>query len=220
MPIKNDPTAVTAHIHQALQDSILTQNEADQLLNEVKQDGVTEEEVHALVDSLKQALSGSADVSLDVSTAERKETINRFLGRVNEEKALPLGGANGSAATGSVNWLNLMTMQSDAVAQPLDKDSFSGVEVSVDGEGQIFAGDGLVDLAADKPSDTAIDALWALNKPGQLENLTDQELDGLTQDMLGVIETHQGVPNDQPGKYRKIVASTAAAGMLSETAET
>lgn len=215
MPIKNDPSVIQAQIHQALQNNVLSRREADRLLTTVKKDGVTEEEVKVIVDTLKAALAGSPDsVSMDVSSSAREKVLNHLMGRLHAEHPVPLEGANGP---GPVNWLKLMTQQSEAKPVALPDRSFGGKDVGIDANGQVVLGGKRVSLQGE-PTAEMHEALWTLNKPNQTDRLDDKSRNALTQQLLGVVQDNIGVANDAPGKYKKLVAVNAAAGALADVA--
>lgn len=219
MPIKNDPTAVTRQIQHALRNNILSSREANRLVREIKKDGVTEAEVDAVVKTLQAALAGSADsLSIDVSTRGRQKTINRFLGRLNDAQPLPLQGASGGRPTGSVNWLQLMTQQSEAVAEPLPERSFGGREVGVDTKGGLTLGDHRISFEG-TPSTEMNEALWALNQGGQMDSLDSKSRAALQKNLLGLVRDHIATPNDAEGKFKKLVATAAATGALVDSAD-
>lgn len=215
MPIKNDPAAIQAQIRHALQNNILSSREADRLLTEVKKDGVTPEEVKAVVDTLKAALAGSPDsVTMDVSQPGRERVLNHLMGRLHAVQPVPLEGANGP---GPVNWLKLMTQQSEAKTVALPEKTFGGKELGVDANGQLSLGNKRVSLQGE-PTTEMHEALWALNKPNQTDRLDDKSRHALTTQLLGVMQEHIGVANDAPGKFKKLVAVNAAAGALGDMA--
>ncbi len=118
MPIKNDPSIIRDLIRQAVQDTSLSNREADRLLKAIKKDGVTDEEVQTVIETLKKAIAGEDSMVLKTHTKSRQKRINRFLGKLNEEHELPFQPTNQTQGN-KVNWLQLMTMHnSDGPVDP------------------------------------------------------------------------------------------------------
>lgn len=220
MPIKNDPAAVQQQIQHALRNNILSSREAGRLLDHIKQDGVTEEEVKVVVDTLRAAMAGSPDsVSIDLSTTGRQRNLNYFLGRLNEEQTLPLPGAADAGPAGSVNWLTLMTQQQQADFEILGEPSFSGSDIGVDTNGAISLDDVTLDLTAETPSAELREALWGMNQPALLMSMDEGTLHALQENLADLIDLHIDTPNDQPGKFNKLVTTAAAIGAFVSESE-
>jgi transglutaminase-like putative cysteine protease len=196
---------------------VISRGEATRLLREIEKDGVTEEEVKTVVDTLKSALAGGPD-SIDINTSGRRKVLNNLLGKLNEHQALPINRPEGSRPSGSVNWLQLMTQQSQAIAAPLSKPSLAGKAVSIDNKGELLLDNKRLSFEG-TPSNELNEALWALNRPGQLSELNDKTREALSQNLLQLTERNSGVPNDQPGKYKMLVSATAASSVLADMAD-
>lgn len=219
-PIKNDPAAVQAQIQHALRNDILSSREANRLIRHIKQDGVTEAEVKMVVDTLKAAMAGSADsLNIDLSTNGRKKNLNRLLGTLHQEQPLPLPGVDASTAPESVNWLTLMTQQSNVVDTALlPEDTFGGREIGIGSDGSITLDDQVIDLSGTPDADMQ-EALWALNQPGQLMSLDPATREALQTQLFDLAAQHVGVANDAQGKCQKLIATTAAIGALAGDAD-
>ena len=221
MPIKNDPAVVRQFLTQALQDQELSVNEADELLQTLEQDGVTEGETQALISTLKSALAeGSNGVKLDLSTAGRREVVNRFLGQVDQLQPLPVdrGSVNNAASTGSVNWLGLMNLQSQSIATPLASPGFDGQDIGVDNSGEITHDGARLALDISEPTEPMVDSLLALNKPNTLQELPAETRVALNEKLTSVVTDGLAIDAEAPAKFKRMVSVNAALGALSNTA--
>ena len=77
-----DAQQARALIEEALQDRVLTVNEADTILSTLRQNGISKIQVNEIVEALTYAL-GHGHSAIDLETNERRAVLDRFFNTLN-----------------------------------------------------------------------------------------------------------------------------------------
>ncbi|MEW5851736.1 MAG: transglutaminase domain-containing protein [Myxococcota bacterium] len=213
MPVTNDPNALRALINRQLADKRLNNAEADELLTEIKKDGVTDEEAKVLVEGLTPDASG---VDND---ADHRNAVNRVMGQVDAVKTLPLDRTNAPRLPdGTVNYMGLLTLRAQGGANlpALPQKTFGGASVGVDNSGQVLVGGRAEAISLNPTSERLLEGLWGLAKPGQLETLSPAASAALQKQLVTAIQQGLATPLQDPGKFARLAGVGAALTVLAE----
>ncbi|MCC6806257.1 MAG: transglutaminase domain-containing protein [Deltaproteobacteria bacterium] len=194
-----------------LADRQLSSTEAEEVLKEAKP-----EDVEEIVSELKIAVTAAPADALEVGTAEAQKTVNDFLGRLDKVKALPLDRTKARKPDGSMDWLSALKV--GQIGDVLNKTAFSGEKVAVDGNGRLLLDEKKIDLTA-PVNDAALNALFAIARPGQLDSLLPASKARLFDGLLSAVEGTLPIETGSAGKYRKTVAATATFAALATSAK-
>ncbi|MFH1811769.1 MAG: hypothetical protein ABIJ09_23725 [Pseudomonadota bacterium] len=209
----NDLHALRSTLQRALSNKVLSQSEADKIVREVRKDGVTDAEVGEVVSTLRQAMGDG----LDVSTDTRRRSIESLLGHLDAERAVmtPSERNELKRPDGTTNYLGLLMKNRQREAVDLPAKGFGGQTVGVDDlSGRPTLGGQEVSLDSGTPDRKAVDALMALNKPGQLDGLDAAVKTKLGDALLDGVAKNTPVPLEGAGKHARSVATCASVGAL------
>lgn len=252
MPVTNDPSTVRAALRAALQSANqdpargtavtgLSGNEVDRIVRELKKDGVTDDEVKAVVDTLVQALRDG----LDVSAAREQRNIARLLDTVDRLRPGVIAD-KGAFTTGTQTaWLTLLQARAQTAPAPppppppptpapgpapgpapapapapvgatvaLAAPSFGGEAVRVDGSGAVVVGSRTLSLAVAGNADAI--GLLSLLKSGQLAGLDASTKQALASAVVDHLAAGLPLDGNAPRKFHAAVAAFAGCGVLAE----
>lgn len=230
-------------LQRALNNNILSRTESERILREVR----TPDDVAHVVEKIQDAYQRPGADKLEITQFSRAENLNALLAKLDRVAPLPLDRAKAQQAGGKMNWIAALgaaqnpepapgpiapdpvgpgDVAGDAIpagrgGEALGKKSFGGREVTVDDAGGLtIGGQGVaVDLEG-KPSDDALEALWALGRPGALELVGDGAKGALAAGLLAQVKAALPVDNEAEGKFRRVVGAVASLAALSEMAPT
>jgi hypothetical protein len=205
-------------IRTALADKALNQAEADEILAEAAKDGVTAEEVDAVVDSLAQALGDG----MDLAVGERKKVLNQFLGQLENHRPLGLDEQGiERRPDGTVSYVDALLMRgssgsvgpggSDGLSQP----TFSGQSLAVDDAGRIHLDGRAISLNVDTADGDQINALMGLLPKGQLDALPQAKKQELANSLLLALKEAGDFDGSDPLQFEKTQMMAASLGALS-----
>lgn len=219
MPIQNNPDSIRRFFLDALVDQKLSQEEANTLVQQIEEHGVTQEEAETLFNELKKAIVTTGQGGIDLNDNDQQQVLQKLLGRIDRQQ--PLGsdtpGINATAAP-TYNYLDLLQLQNTATPVLLPAPNFDGSEIGIDDDGSIVSNGKRVELDYDQPSNEMLKSLWGLSRPDQLSNLSDDAKRTLEDKLVTGIKKAMEHPTDIPGTYRRVVAECASMGALSEIA--
>jgi hypothetical protein len=242
MPITNDPSTLRASLRAALQSPNhdparrasapgLSGNEVDRLVREIKSDGVTDDEVKAVVDTLVQALRDG----LDVSAAREQRNIGRLLDTVDRLRPGVIADKGAFTSGTQTAWLSLLQARAQGVAPTpspaptptpspspspsgstvtLASSSFAGDAMRVDVGGAVVVGGRALTLAVAGNTDAV--GLLSLLKPGQLAGLDATAKQALAVAVVDHLAAGLPVDGASPKKFHAVVAAFAGCGVVAE----
>jgi len=221
MPI-NDPKALRDTLQRAFADGVFSPSESARVLAELGSNGVSESQAKVVVESFKAAMqSGSGAPALDVQSPRRRDVVNKFLAEIDAKRSLPLDKASAPKnAHGVVDFVTLLTRPNMPIPGGRALASFTGKDLGVTRSGELTLGGTAVALAMATPSADALDALWALNVPGQLESLSEPVRAALGKRLAAVLAEAVAVDPKSPNKFDRLAAMTATAGALMQLPKT
>ena len=217
MPIANSPTPLRSTLDQILSDKSLTQEEAKSLLTQLKTDGSSSVEINEVVEALTTALGGSGD-GLDVSTPESREVVNQLMGALSREGALT---GLSLPENSEKSYVDLLTERSELGEPALKTKGLSGQPAVLNEAGQLTVAGRRPVLDLTAPNDTLLNGLWALARPGRAEAAGTDEAKSEAQrafskTLVDQLKVAVATSDDEPGKFRRHQAITAALGALVE----
>lgn len=212
MPIRNNPAQVRQVLTQALQDKVISLDEADKILAKVEADGVTSGELNEMVETLTHAFSKDA---IDVSTADRRDNINMLLGLLDLETRVPVKG-NAKTEPGTMNFVGALALRGKAAGDALPVRTFAKASVAVADGGALLVGDRqpVIDLTA--PNATLLDGLWAMNRKGSVVG-DEAALASLAGTLTAQIGEAAALDVNGPGKFKRQGALAASLGALARS---
>jgi hypothetical protein len=211
-------------IKRALSNDILSQKEARGILKEAEKEGVSADEVDAIVGALAEALQDG----LELEKFSRKKNLNRFLAQLESHRPLGLD-ENGieRKPDGAVNYVGALMMRSgvDPTPAPVDPAPVDPAPVDpapvdpapVDPAPVDPAPTGPPTLQVDLKNATQAqaDALLALLPKGQIDTLPDGEKTALADNLLEALGTADAFDGKDPLQFEKTQMFAAGAGALS-----
>ncbi len=248
MPVTNDPAAVRASLLAAIKSSNydpttkknapgLSSGEVDKLLKEIKKDGVTDDEVKVVVDTLVEALKSG----YDTSTPREQKNIGRLLDTLDRLKPGAIADKAQFTQNGATSWLSLLQARAGGAiptppptpppvvtppvtpvtgtVSPLPAKGFDGASLGVSSSGDVVVSGKSQSLQLRGNVDAT--ALLSLLKPGQLQSLDAGSKTALVAKLVSELTSSAtGLPIDPatPPKFQAVLASMAALGMLAELA--
>lgn len=213
MPISNSPTTIRRSLDDLLADNSITSKEADSLLAQIRDGGVSMAEVNEVVEALSKAVGQGSD-SLDLSTPASREIINQLMGALENESGinsldLPPG------ETGFVERLRSRGVLKEASVRTK---AFGGkvVELAKDGTLRTDGRQPVMDLVS--PGDSLLSSLWGLARPTMMEDVAPESAAAakgkLVTILIEQIETAASTSDEGPGKFRRHQAMGAALGAI------
>jgi hypothetical protein len=215
MPI-NDPKAINDALQRAFANGWFSPFESASILRKLKQDGISDEEAKTVVEAFSAAMrSGSGVAQLKVDSSARRAVVNKFLAKVDP----PVDKAHApKLPNGAIDFVTLLTRPAMAIGRTLPAPALSGKSVGVEANGDLVLDGNHVALALAAPDGACVDALWALNLPGQLDALDAGARCALAEKLAAALGDGAALAADAPNKFDRMASLTAAAGALSQCA--
>jgi hypothetical protein len=202
---------LTSLLDRALDNRILSQREIRRIRTEVQKDGVSPEEVDAVVTALAEAMQDG----LELDTVGRRKRLNQLLTGL--EAHHPTGLTPEARPDGSLDFIGALALRAGGGALEevdLPTPSFAGKTVGVDDDGTITLDGAPVPLDAGRWDAKTTEALLGLVRPAQLDALTDEVKGALAENLVDALAETWPVASDGDNAFSEVVGSVASLAAL------
>jgi len=212
------PKAVRDLLQRAFADGVLSAAESARVLADFTAHGATAQEAAAVVDTVTEALQpGTGAGHLDILSTERRSVVNKLLAALDAKRPLPLDKTGApKLANGAVDFVALLTRSQKDAPPDAALASFAGRELAVARNGELSLDAVVVTLDATAPAAPALEALWALDIPGQIARLGEPTRVALSARLATLARDATADAPTTVNRLERQAALTAAAGALAQ----
>lgn len=201
-------------VQHALANKIISAKEADHIVKQAKQDGISQNELGSILNALKEALDGG----LDLSTATRRRSLNKLLAGLNIEQQVPgLQNSHAAPPVGSRDLISLFRAQygSQPDEAELPAQTYNAATLDIADDGSLSIDNALVNLQQTPPSQKVLDALFGVQRAGQMEGLSSEAKKLFADQLISACLAQLPIANDMgAGKAAKTIAITAQMSII------